>query len=123
MTSAIVMHATGGPDVLQWEPVEVAGMQAHEVLLRHTAVGVNYHDAYVRSGLYKTLALPGIPGIEAAGVVESGRARMCKISRRAIAWRTSRASTGLCGTAGHRRGPARAAAGCRYRHRGPPRRY
>ncbi|WP_343498916.1 quinone oxidoreductase [Achromobacter denitrificans] len=71
MTSAIVMHATGGPDVLQWEPVEVAGMQAHEVLLRHTAVGVNYHDAYVRSGLYKTLALPGIPGIEAAGVVEA----------------------------------------------------
>ena len=51
MTSAIVMHATGGPDVLQWEPVEVAGMQAHEVLLRHTAVGVNYHDAYVRSDL------------------------------------------------------------------------
>lgn len=71
MTSAIVMRATGGPDVLQWEPIEVAEPQAHEVLLRHAAVGVNYHDAYVRSGLYKTLALPGIPGIEAAGVVEA----------------------------------------------------
>lgn len=71
MTSAIVMHATGGPDVLQWEAVELAEMQAHEVLLRHTAIGVNYHDTYVRSGLYKTLALPGIPGIEAAGVVEA----------------------------------------------------
>ena len=69
MTSAIVMRTTGGPDVLQWEPIELAEPQAHEVLLRHTAVGVNYHDAYVRSGLYKTLALPGIPGIEAAGVV------------------------------------------------------
>lgn len=69
MTSAIVMRTTGGPDVLQWEPIEVAEPQAHEVLLRHTAVGVNYHDAYVRSGLYKTLALPGIPGIEATGVV------------------------------------------------------
>jgi glutathione S-transferase len=30
--------------------------------------GVNFHDVYVRSGLYETLQLPGIPGIEAAGV-------------------------------------------------------
>lgn len=71
MTSAIVMRAAGGPEVLQWEPVAVAEPQAHEVVLRHTAIGVNFHDAYVRSGLYKTLALPGIPGIEAAGVVEA----------------------------------------------------
>lgn len=71
MNSAIVMRTAGGPEVLQWEPVELAEPQAHEVLLRHTAVGVNYHDAYVRSGLYATLSLPGIPGIEAAGVVEA----------------------------------------------------
>jgi NADPH:quinone reductase len=30
----------------------------------------NFHDVYVRSGLYRTLPLPGIPGIEAAGVIE-----------------------------------------------------
>ncbi len=71
MANAIVMHAHGGPEVLRWEPVAVPAVQPHEVLLRHTAVGVNYHDAYVRSGLYKTLPLPGIPGIEAAGVVEA----------------------------------------------------
>ncbi|MCV5784737.1 alcohol dehydrogenase catalytic domain-containing protein, partial [Escherichia coli] len=35
-----------------------------------TAIGVNFHDCYVRSGLYRTLPLPGVPGIEAAGVVE-----------------------------------------------------
>jgi NADPH2:quinone reductase len=38
--------------------------------VRQTAIGVNFHDCYVRSGLYRTLALPGIPGIEAAGVIE-----------------------------------------------------
>jgi NADPH2:quinone reductase len=39
--------------------------------LRHTAIGVNFHDIYVRTGLYRTLELPGVPGIEAAGVVEA----------------------------------------------------
>jgi NADPH2:quinone reductase len=39
------------------------------VRVRQTAIGVNYHDVYVRSGLYDTLNPPGIPGIEAAGVV------------------------------------------------------
>lgn len=42
-----------------------------EVRLRQTAIGVNYHDVYVRSGLYRTLELPGVPGIEAVGVVEA----------------------------------------------------
>jgi hypothetical protein len=31
---------------------------------------VTFHAVYVRSGLYQTLPLPGIPGIEAAGVIE-----------------------------------------------------
>jgi NADPH2:quinone reductase len=35
------------------------------------SVGVNFHDIYVRTGQYKTLALPGIPGLEAVGVVEA----------------------------------------------------
>jgi NADPH2:quinone reductase len=37
--------------------------------MKQLAIGLNFHDAYVRSGLYKTLALPGIPGVEAAGEV------------------------------------------------------
>lgn len=71
MSSAIVMHTIGGPEVLRLESVEVPAPRSHEVLLRHTAIGVNYHDAYVRSGLYRTLPLPGIPGLEAVGVVEA----------------------------------------------------
>ena len=71
MPFAVVMHTPGAPDVLKFEEVNVPQPQSHEVVVRHTAVGVNFHDAYVRSGLYKTLALPGVPGIEAAGVVEA----------------------------------------------------
>lgn len=71
MSNAIVMHATGGPEVLRFEPVEVPSPKPGEVLLRHTAVGVNFHDVYVRSGLYDTLKLPGVPGLEGVGVVEA----------------------------------------------------
>lgn len=71
MSSAIVMHTPGDADVLRWEPVEIEALQPTEVRVKHTAIGVNFHDAYVRSGLYKTLTLPGIPGLEAAGFVEA----------------------------------------------------
>jgi len=56
--------------VLCLDDVKVGAPGRDELLIRHTAIGVNFHDTYVRSGLYRTLSLPGIPGIEAAGVVE-----------------------------------------------------
>jgi NADPH2:quinone reductase len=42
---------------------------AGEVLVRHTAIGLNYQDVYHRSGFYP-LPLPSGIGTEAAGVVE-----------------------------------------------------
>ncbi len=69
MAQAVVIEQYGGPEVLKLKDVQVGAPQANEVRLRHTRIGVNFHDVYVRSGLYKTLQLPGIPGIEAAGVV------------------------------------------------------
>jgi NADPH:quinone reductase len=70
MAEAIVLHDVGGPEVLRAESVEVGVSGPGELRVRQTAVGVNFHDVYVRSGLYRTLPLPGIPGIEAAGIVE-----------------------------------------------------
>jgi NADPH:quinone reductase len=67
---AIVLREAGGPEKLQYEAVAVGEPGPDELLIRHTAIGVNFHDTYVRSGLYKTLKLPGIPGLEAAAVVE-----------------------------------------------------
>ncbi len=70
MSYAIMLREPGGPDQLRWERVEVPRPGRNEVRVRHTAIGVNFHDTYVRSGLYKTLPLPGIPGLEAVGIVE-----------------------------------------------------
>ena len=66
---AIRIHETGGPDVLRWEEVEVGEPGPGQVLLRQTAVGLNYIDTYHRGGLYK-VGLPSGIGLEAAGVVE-----------------------------------------------------
>jgi NADPH:quinone reductase len=67
---AIRLHATGSADVLQYEPIALAPLAAGEVLVRHTAIGLNYIDVYDRSGLYP-MALPAVLGREAAGVVEA----------------------------------------------------
>ncbi|HEX4986004.1 MAG TPA: quinone oxidoreductase [Burkholderiales bacterium] len=71
MPRAIVMRSSGGPEVLQVQDVEVGKPGPGQARLRQTAVGVNFHDIYVRTGLYKTLPLPGIPGLEAVGVVDA----------------------------------------------------
>lgn len=66
---AVRVHETGGPEVLRWEEVDVPEPGAGEVLLRQTAVGLNYIDTYHRSGLYP-MPLPGGVGLEGAAVVE-----------------------------------------------------
>lgn len=66
---AIVLRETGGPETLRLEEVAVGAPGPGEIRIRQTAIGVNFHDCYVRSGLYQTLPLPGTPGIEAVGVI------------------------------------------------------
>jgi len=70
MANAIRFHKNGGPEVLQWESVDVGDPGAGEARVRDTAVGVNYIDTYHRSGLYK-LVLPSGLGTEGAGTVEA----------------------------------------------------
>jgi NADPH2:quinone reductase len=70
MTHAIRIHQAGGPEVMRWEPVEVAKPGPGELLIRHTAVGLNYIDTYHRSGLYP-MQMPLTLGMEGAGVVEA----------------------------------------------------
>ena len=70
MAHAIRFHKTGGPDVLQWDEVQVPPPGQGEAQIRHKAVGLNYIDTYHRTGLYP-LPLPSGIGLEAAGVVES----------------------------------------------------
>lgn len=71
MARAIMLREFGGPEALRIEDVTVGKPASGQLRIRQTAIGVNFHDIYVRTGLYKTLALPGIPGIEAVGVVDA----------------------------------------------------
>jgi NADPH:quinone reductase len=67
---AFILRATGGPEVLEAEHIDVPRPGPGEVLVRHEAVGLNFIDTYHRSGLYK-LPLPSGLGGEAAGIVEA----------------------------------------------------
>ena len=71
MDMALVARRPGGPEVMEWVEVETPAPGPGEVLLRHTAIGVNFIDIYHRSGLYPWAAESLIPGAEAAGVVEA----------------------------------------------------
>ena len=69
MTHAIRIHQTGGPEVLQWEAVQVGKPGRGEIRLRQAAAGLNYIDVYHRTGAYP-VQTPATPGMEGAGVVE-----------------------------------------------------
>lgn len=70
MSGAIRIHEYGGPEVLRWEELPVGRPGDGEVLLRQSAVGLNFIDTYHRSGLYALPELPATLGREAVGVVE-----------------------------------------------------
>jgi len=71
MAYNIVATKPGGPEVLVKKEFEVPEVNSGEVLIRQTAIGVNFLDVYFRTGLYpwpvdESLVL----GSEAAGVIE-----------------------------------------------------
>ena len=68
-TSAIRIHAYGGPEAMVFEEVDVPPPGAGEVQIRQRAVGINYLDTYHRRGVFPLPALPGALGVEAAGEV------------------------------------------------------
>src|SRR4051812_49389249 len=70
MSHAIRIHKTGGPEVLEWNEVDVGEPGPGQVTLRQEAAGLNFIDVYHRTGLYKQ-ELPFTPGVEGAGVVEA----------------------------------------------------
>jgi NADPH2:quinone reductase len=64
------VYEYGGPEKLRWEEIQVGAPGEGQVLVRNTAVGLNFVDIYQRTGLYQT-PLPFTPGAEGAGVVEA----------------------------------------------------
>jgi NADPH2:quinone reductase len=66
--NVIRVHRTGGPDVLQFEPIPNPDPGPGEALVKLEAIGINYIEVYQRTGLYP-LAMPFVPGREGAGIV------------------------------------------------------
>jgi NADPH2:quinone reductase len=70
-TNAVRIEAYGGPEVLKLEQVRLGEPGPGEVLIRQTAIGLNFIDVYHRTGLYPQATMPFTPGMEGAGVVEA----------------------------------------------------
>ena len=69
-TERIVIHQTGGPEVMVLEEATLPDPGPDEVVIEHTAIGLNYLDVYFRTGLYPAPAgMPFTPGHEGAGKV------------------------------------------------------
>ncbi len=68
MPKAIRFEKNGGPEVLQYVDVEVGAPGPGQAQVRHHAIGLNFIDCYVRSGLYPS-PVPSALGTEGAGEV------------------------------------------------------
>ncbi|WP_437887349.1 quinone oxidoreductase [Phytobacter sp. V91] len=69
MATRIEFHQHGGPDVLKSVEFTPADPAANEIQVENKAIGINYIDTYIRSGLYPPPSLPSGLGTEAAGIV------------------------------------------------------
>ncbi|AMO51031.1 Oxidoreductase, zinc-binding dehydrogenase family [Enterobacter sp. FY-07] len=69
MATRIEFHKHGGPDVLKAVEFTPTAPAENEIQVENKAIGINYIDTYIRSGLYPPPSLPSGLGTEAAGVV------------------------------------------------------
>lgn len=69
MSYKIEITQTGGPEVLHVTDMDVPTPSENEVVIEHSAIGLNYIDTYHRTGLYPVDTLPFTPGLEGSGIV------------------------------------------------------
>jgi NADPH:quinone reductase len=67
---AVRIYETGGPEKMIYEDQPAPSPGPNQALVKIHAIGLNFIDVYFRTGLYKS-PLPFVPGMEAAGVVDS----------------------------------------------------
>jgi len=73
MAKVVRIYEFGGPGVLKYEDADIEAPGPEEILLRQTAIGINFNEILLRQGLgsFPPGELPVILGREAAGVVEA----------------------------------------------------
>lgn len=69
MATRIEFSQHGGPEALKVVEFTPTAPAENEVQVENKAIGINYIDTYIRSGLYPPPILPSGLGTEAAGVV------------------------------------------------------
>lgn len=67
---AVVIHTTGGPEVLEIEDRAIPTPKPGQVLIRIKAFGLNRSELFTRQGHSPNVQFPRVLGIEATGVVE-----------------------------------------------------
>jgi len=67
----IVISSPGPASVLRYEQHDIAAPAPHEVLIRHTAIGLNYIDIQHRIGRYPLPRYPSPIGMEGAGIIDA----------------------------------------------------
>jgi NADPH2:quinone reductase len=70
MSTTIRFHQYGAPSVLKVEDDQIGEPGPMQVRLRQQAIGVNFIDTAFRQGIFP-MPLPGVTGVEGAGVVEA----------------------------------------------------
>ncbi|MET7768911.1 quinone oxidoreductase [Nocardia sp. NPDC005366] len=65
---AIQVSEHGGPEVLKYTEVEQPRIGPDQLLVETEAIGINFIDTYIRTGLYPQ-SVPYIPGAEGSGVI------------------------------------------------------
>lgn len=70
MARTAIIEEVGGPEKLRLIDRPVGDPGPGEVRIAHKAIGLNFIDVYMRTGLYP-LELPHALGMEAAGVIEA----------------------------------------------------
>ncbi len=70
MMKAIIVTSFGGPEMMKYTDVDMPAISEDQVLIRVVATSVNFADIKSRYGKKGNTALPFIPGIDVAGIVE-----------------------------------------------------
>ena len=72
MSKVVRVHQAGGPEVLQFEDLEVGAPGAGEARVAMEAIGLNRSEAMFRQGRYLQIPqLPTLIGYEGVGIVEA----------------------------------------------------
>ena len=79
MTRVVKIEKTGGPEVLKIENIKIGDPGPNDALIETKAMGLNYIDAYHRSGSYP-LPLPSGIGVEASGIIKKIGSKVKELS-------------------------------------------